>query len=348
MSKAVLLSFFALSLAACDSIGRGAGDAGDNPADPNGGPGGSATGGSDDGGPGSIDPGVYNPDMNCGGMAFAIQRVPPNVMLILDRSGSMSDPIDANSLTSKWQDLQSAMDSVLTQYDPQIRFGADLFADPNSFDSCAPGPIAVPVGPNHGAMIRSALNGASPGSATPTAATFDLVIQGGMLNDPQRDNYVVVVTDGMPNCGDTDVASRIAMLYAAKPSVKTYVIGVGSDTASDPVTLNSWAVAGHTDKQGQTSYYQANSPQDLQAAFNTIAGGVVSCTFHMAQKPPDPMQLYVWSNGKAVPADPNNGYTYDASGPTVTLHGAACNLLRNNPNTKIQVEYGCPNPPGVM
>jgi hypothetical protein len=302
------------------------------------------TGGGDDG---SIDPGGGGDDMNCGGMQFALQRVPPNVMLILDRSGSMKQPISNNSQTSKWQDLQSAMDTVLTQFDGQIRFGADLFADPGQNSNCAAGQIAVPVGPNHGAQIKNTISATSPGSETPTAATFDVVIQKGMLNDATRDNVVVLATDGQPNCNDTDVTSRITTLYNSKPSVKTYVIGVGSDTASNPTLLDAWAVAGHTDKNVEPKYYQANSPQDLQNAFTTIAGGVVSCTFLMGQAPPDPTQLYVWEDGKAVPADPNNGYTYDPNGPSVTLHGASCDQLKANTMTKVQVVYGCPNAPGI-
>ena len=32
-------------------------------------------------------------------------------------------------------------------------------------------------------------------------------------------------------------------------------------------------------------------------------------------------------------------------GHSVTLHGNACNQLKANPNTKVQVVYGCSQPP---
>ena len=54
---------------------------------------------------------------NCGGMEFALARVPPNVMLVLDRSGSMGDSIASGSATTKWIDLKSAVSSLVTSYD---------------------------------------------------------------------------------------------------------------------------------------------------------------------------------------------------------------------------------------
>ena len=41
-------------------------------------------------------------DMNCGGQAFAISRVPPNVMLVLDRSGSMDRTISRSIRNTAW------------------------------------------------------------------------------------------------------------------------------------------------------------------------------------------------------------------------------------------------------
>ncbi len=283
---------------------------------------------------------------NCGGMEFALTRVPPNVMLVIDRSGSMAEPISSTSNTSKWQDLLAAMAPVLSTYDGEIRFGLDLFGEGDDA-SCTPGSIAVPVGANHGALIQSTILAAVPNPSTPTAATLDVVIQNGMLNDASRDNLVVLATDGMPNCSQTvgDVTQRIQTLYSATPSVKTYVIGVGSATASNPAALNSWATAGHTAKASSPRYYQSNSAADLKTAFDAIVGGIVSCTFKMAQAAPDPTQLYVWSGGVSVSASTTNGYTYDANGPSVTLHGPPCDLLKSTPNTKIQVVYGCPAPP---
>jgi hypothetical protein len=280
----------------------------------------------------------------CGGMQFAIERVPPNVLLVLDRSGSMREPISDFSSSSKFDDLQAALQSLVMQFDSQMRLGLDLFPDPQGAP-CQGGRIVIPPGQGNGAQILSAVSQSGLSQSTPTAATLDTVIQSHALADPARTNYVVLATDGQPTCDDQDVTSRINALYTATPSVRTFVIGVGSETSSDPQLLNEWAMAGRTARFGMTQYYQSNSPMDLQQAFSAIAGGLASCTFRMAQPASDPTQLYVWSNGAQVPADANAGFTYDASGPSVTLHGAACDQLQQNPSTKIQVVFGCPSPP---
>jgi hypothetical protein len=281
-------------------------------------------------------------DASCGGMQFALERVPPNVMLVLDRSGSMDQSIGGGSATTKWTDLKSAVSTLVTNYDGQTRLGASIFS---SDGNCGAGDITL-AAPANGMSIMTQLDAKGPAGNTPTAATLAKVAQSGMLNDTTRENVVVLATDGLPNCGDTDVAGKITALYALTPSVKTYVIGVGDATASNPTLLNSWADAGHTARTGAaTKYYQASSPQDLKAAFDSIVASVVSCKFQMGQTPPDASQIYVWEDGVQVQVDAANGYSYDAASNSVTLNGSSCDKVKNQPNTKVQVIYGCPTPP---
>jgi hypothetical protein len=308
----------------------------------NGGAGGGGNGGSAGAGGGGNGGASGGGDMGtaCGGMDFALQRVPPNVMLVLDRSDSMNDPIANKSKTTKWQDLGTAVTNLVNKYDGQMRLGVDLFASDND---CAPG-VPGPIKDANGKSILSTIGATSAASATPTADTMQALIDGNVLTDTTRGNVVVLVTDGQPNCGDTDVTTRISDLYAATPSVRTFVIGVGSDTNTNPGLLNAWAVAGHTDKPGTTKYYQTNSPQDLDNAFQSIAGGVVSCDFKMMQSAPDPSLITVLENGQPVSPSATVGYTYDPGTNTISLHGAACDTLKANPNTTVKVIYGCPGP----
>jgi hypothetical protein len=281
---------------------------------------------------------------NCGAMEFALTRVAPNVMLVADRSGSMNQAIASGSATSKWTDLKNAVSTLVTNYDAQMRLGAAIF---NSDGDCKADNVDVPLASMAGATVMTKLNANGPAGNTPTALALDTVIAKGLLNDKTRANYVVLATDGVPNCSDVDVKKRIDNLYAATPSVKTFVIGIGDVNNTNPTLLNQWADAGHTARVGATHYYQTNSPADLKAAFDAIVGGIVSCDFKMMQNAPDPSLIRVTENGVVVSPSPTSGYTYDASTNTVTLHGAACDMLKSNAATKVGVLYGCPGPPPI-
>ena len=67
----------------------------------------------------------------------------------------------------------------------------------------------------------------------------------------------------------------------------------------------------------------------------------------MMQAAPDPSLITVTENGTAISPSPTNGYTFDPSTNTVTLHGAACDTLKSNASTKVGVLYGCPGPPPI-
>jgi hypothetical protein len=290
-----------------------------------------ADGGTDDGG-------------NCGAMEFALQRIPPNVMLVIDRSGSMGMSVGGGSATSKWTDLKNAVSTLVTSYDSQMNLGAAIFS---SDGDCKADNIDVPLAAAAGSTVMTKLNAQGPVGNTPTALALDTVIAKGLLTDKTRANYVVLATDGLPNCTDTDVTKRITTLYNQTPSVKTFVIGMGDGTASDPTLLGSWADAGHTARTGAVHYYQTTSPQDLKTAFDAIVGGIVSCDFKMSQAAPDPSLISVTENGATISPSPTNGYSFDPSTNTVTLHGAACDMLKNNASTKVGVLYGCPGPPPI-
>src|SRR5207237_2041848 len=132
----------------------------------------------------------------CGGMQFALTRVAPNVMLVLDRSGSMKAPIASGSTTTKYQDLTAAITNLANSYGTLMRLGDTFFAADND---CAPG-VPSKILDNNGATIIGDVTAHTPGSNTPTATTLDAVIASGELTDATRGNYVVLATDGLPNC----------------------------------------------------------------------------------------------------------------------------------------------------
>jgi hypothetical protein len=340
MSQVLRLVLVAFVLQGCDSSS--------DPAD----------GGVRDPDGGSPDGGV---DTNrCGAQNFPVAAVPPNVFLVLDKSGSMHDPVAPGTTETKWQVLSGAVHQLLMNFNGKARYGLSIFPGANNDDSCDPGQIDVAVGPNNEQAIESRVDSfvdtvdvMGVHGHTPTAPTLSVVRSDGNLNDTGRNNYVLLMTDGIPNCGhdptiagQTDaVGPTIAQLYASQPAVRTFVIGLGSETSANPELLNSWAQAGHTARQGAVKYYQASDAASLEKAFVDIVGGVATCTFKLNKTPDDPSLLSVTVDGASVATDPNNGASYDAGSISVELNGDACAKLRDGAQHKVEVIYRCPQSP---
>lgn len=126
--------------------------------------------------------------------------VPPTLYFVLDRSGSMSD-------NNKWQSVRRALLDLVISLGPRAQFGAAVFPNPNSLDSCAPGievfaPLrgdspAGTLGPVGNAFLRSFKDILAAGG-TPTAATLQALLP--RVTSLPGVVYVILATDGGPNC----------------------------------------------------------------------------------------------------------------------------------------------------
>lgn len=94
------------------------------------------------------------------------QKMPPAVMLMVDRSGSM--------LGTKWTIAKSAVDTVtknMTQSEPdQLEFGFGMYAG-------SVGTIYHEAAPNANSRIMNTMNGLSPSGGTPTAEAIQKMYQ---------------------------------------------------------------------------------------------------------------------------------------------------------------------------
>lgn len=143
----------------------------------------------------------------CGGQAVAATRIPANLLIVLDRSCSMVDEVAPQ--VTKWQAAVSALSSLMTTYEQDIRFGLTLFPDTHGAN-CSQGPIPFPVGANANAMrnrLQQALNEQDNlFPKGPCVTNIDTgMIQAKMdlsLRDKKHPSHVVLVTDGIqsPDC----------------------------------------------------------------------------------------------------------------------------------------------------
>jgi hypothetical protein len=326
---------------------------------------GNGSGGDDDDGPTAdafvetyFDAAGNDIDASCGAQMSQIGVVnlgdPPDLLVVLDRSGSMSEPppVFPPVFDTKWNIMKNALISISTQKDQNIKFGLLEFPSDQNCAADAMPEVAIALGAH--TPITTYFGARSPGGNTPAHVALSSALsyyQTIPANPAGR--YVLFATDGVPNClgGDPNVASDMATVAAVtalkNAGIPTYVLGFGTFGLNTGV-LNDAATAGGKAKSGTTKFYEANNASDLAMALQAIAGGIIvpSCTFQLASLPPDPMNVTVTINGMAVPRSPShtNGWDYYPNAMTITFFGTYCSQIMMGSTTNVNFIYGCPGP----
>jgi hypothetical protein len=297
------------------------------------------------------------PGGGCAGQEIIADPVPPNLLVVLDRSCSMTQVVSGGM--NKWQIAVAALNKMTTDYAMKIRFGLTMFPDlvtPN----CGQDKIAIPVGPSNEmaiqTMLTSALKAADPYYPDgPCVTNIDTAMQQAQgepaFMDMTRDSYALLLTDGnQAGCssagGDPGTLKIIQDLYTQK--VSTFVLGFGSGV--DPTQLNLFADAGGVPSGNATKhFYDAADQMSLDAALTTIASKTLSCIFKLQTVPSDPSQVFVFfdKDPKGVFRDPSHtsGWDYDAATNQITFYGTDCASLKGGAVKTVDIVLGCNMPP---
>ena len=295
--------------------------------------------------------------LNCGNSASSMTQLPADLLLVLDRSGSMTNSISDDSAcdpasgtcAQRWTTMIAAMRTVLAASPTSIRWGLKFFSTPGLSSGSGSTPVGcvvtsdmeVPIGTDSASAITASIVATSPNYNTPTRAAIEVSVA--YLNAVQdgRSKYILLATDGQPNCpatGDVATASDLdpamdAIAAARATGIAVYVIGVGPSAGN----LDEMAVRGGTNK-----FYPALSPQALTAALNAIVGTVASCVYTMASPPPDPNNLGVYLDKQLVLESATDGWTL-SSPNAVAFNGPTCERIKAGAYKSVQVLFGCPD-----
>jgi hypothetical protein len=183
----------------------------------------------------------------------------PNMLIVLDRSGSMTQnmpavgnpctvpPGIANNPSTRFMVAVNVISQVTAAYETRLRFGLLTFPLPPP-PICQIGGMNVPIGdlahvPINDYLCSVALS--EVGGQTPTGQTLEaLDVPTVGLDDPDRGNFIVLLTDGdalcngFPTEGDTANAA-IASLHARTPPVDTFVVGLAFGPVSTLLNCNA-------------------------------------------------------------------------------------------------------------
>ncbi len=206
----------------------------------------------------------------------------PNIIIVLDRSGSMEQNIGG---ITKWNAAKRAITGIVNAHGQPgsknpIRFGLLMF--PKKEDKkctffglfcstppeCSAEKIKVDIGDNKANDIINHLNTSSDGTHTPIGAAIHSANNYPPLKDANRRNFVMLITDGQENCGTkNDLISQVVSLKSK--GINTYVVGFGDFV--DTNTLTQMVQAGGTAKSSGSKFYHANNASEIEIALDTIA-----------------------------------------------------------------------------
>jgi hypothetical protein len=288
---------------------------------------------------------------NCGLETFELKPRPAELMLILDRSGSMNDPAGPGSPTTKWVDVTSALDEAMMKTDQVIQWGMKAFPTDQVQCNVADG-VEVPGAPMNYASVRAQIGKSTPnGDGTPTTVAIQKTVAYLAAHPSTNPRYLVVATDGEPNCragagysGARDEAGAVAAVTAAlQAGLKTFVIGVATAPGAEKV-LGDMAQAGGAPRAGTPPYYPVASRADLINALGEITSLVTDCVFGLNKAPPSPDDVNVSVGGAPVRRDAAHadGWDYGASSNSIQFYGPACEQVKMGASKDVRIVFGCP------
>ncbi|PIE65571.1 MAG: hypothetical protein CSA24_02475 [Deltaproteobacteria bacterium] len=256
----------------------------------------------------------------------------PDVLIVLDRSGSMKESAGGSS---KWSIAKTAVDNLTTQFKDQIAFGMMLFPRWPHVSNCTTGKVNVTPAATSGPAINSLLSGSYPAGDTPSTNTLQEARTWLKANKKSGvDQYVILITDGKETCSPHWPNTATGPLLS--DGVKTYVIGFGSGVLPQPLT--DAAIAGGT---GQ--YYQADNLTQLNTALSQIAGAISCCGNGKIDAGEKCDTAIAAGQTGACPTTCNDGNTCT----TDTVDGSDCNkACKYTPITQPKNNDGC-CPPGA-
>jgi hypothetical protein len=315
----------------------------------------------------------------CTGTSQTTTRLPPVLEFLVDYSGSMND-IPAGQTLPKWQATRDALIQAFTTMQDGTGTGLIYYPNTRNrqMGNCINRQQAVPIAPLD-ATVRQALiaslTAKRTDGATPTHDAFVFAAETLAASTVMGNKNVVLVTDGSPTfslgcVGDgmapVDNAPLVqAVAMAATTGIKTFVIGSpGSEDArsslSQMATQGGTAPPGCSDAGPNYCHFDMTTAPDLatalNAAFAAITGSVITCRFTI----PAP------ASGKAINYDEVNvnftstsgnmqigrdpdpagaactrGWQYSPDKSQIILCEDACNLVKADPNAKVDVVLGC-------
>lgn len=331
------------------------------------------------GGPPEVDAGGY-----CGNEVHQAIIDAPNIYFVLDASGSMAEPVPQQPGDNRYDAVRIAIVDLVRNLGPLVNVGAAVFPGNTASDSCAAGgevlavtqgdPVTGVDGPTTTALRLSTIR--NPIGGTPVSSTLEALTP--ILLALSGETYVVLATDGGPNCNEAaecsadacmlniegscepsgtnccapgsasggptfcvDSPATVAAIQAlAVAGIHVNVVGIpGSELYAG--VLDQMALAGGSQKASSPYYLKVGELGELAGVLSEIAKVAVKCEFTITDPPSEEGMTNVYLDNEVLPYNDPNGWYWKPPW-IVTLVGDACDRLKAGQVKQVQIVSGCP------
>lgn len=281
-------------------------------------------------------PGTDDGDGQCGVLDVTVEALAPTVIVLVDRSSSMTTVMGGGTQT-RWEVLTDVLvdptDGVITSLAGSIRFGASLYS--NDGTTC-PTLVEEPAATNNVAALTALLENNDPLGDTPTGESLELVADAlDADTGAMGDKIIVLATDGepdtcaMPNPQEGQPEALAATQYAFGLGIRTFVIGVGDENTASH--MQNMANAGQGVQAGEpdAEFYVALDQAELVSAFAEVFANARHCKLQLSEQLDETSaaDCTLEVDGQVVPFGDPNGWELDAP-DRAQLVGAACEAIQ--------------------
>lgn len=324
------------------------------------------------------EPGAGGTDGACASISSVIDPGPTNILILLDRSESMS--CNTTSGGDRWTTVKKAISTFVKETTPARSIGLQYFEGEEPGDAGVPGDagpsqdagpsceaeanrspdVEIATFPGQASLIIDSLARHEPGGRKPTAAA----LAGALRHAAAWGSPVAValITDGVPDsCGSAADVARVAA-EGAKNGVPTFVISLMDSRyvcSLDPGPietreLDAIARAGGSLEASVVNLLTPGESSIVDALNGVYIPSSLACRFALPALPRDraldPMKVNVESNGTplyavsgAAACDPMQGGWYfdDPVDPTkIELCPESCGALQASRGS-LTIYFGC-------
>jgi len=305
----------------------------------------------------------------CVDLNVTLDRKTPTILVLVDRSGSMTSNAFGDAGT-RWDALKRVLldGGVIQNLQGEVDFGLSMYSNANPASGC-PNLIGVPYARNNFDAIRAVLGPAGTAPDTPTGESILRIAgitdagltDGGLaaLDAGGGEKVILLVTDGDPDyCGnprandppldpgEVQRAKDIAVASAQRAfsaGIKTYVLAIGDEVATTHQQEMANAGLGlPLNAADAAPFFRPSDPAQLVAQITQIITGARSCTYALNGRvqPGFEAQGTVLLNGTRLVFGDPNGWRLN-SPSEIELVGEACRTVRTAINATLSASFPC-------